>query len=54
MWKPKFGEDESPSMEAAIFQAIGAASVCWNPMDGTGVFDDASAKEIGLGLIEFI
>lgn len=29
-----------------VRQAIGAASVCWDPMDGSGVFMDARANQI--------
>lgn len=39
--------DGSLSLEDAVFQALGAASVCWDPMDGTGVFRSDIAKEIG-------
>jgi hypothetical protein len=34
-------------LDEAIGQAIGAASVCWDPMDGTGVFQESRARQIG-------
>lgn len=46
-WSPEDGADR----EAAIYQAIGAASTCWENMSGAGVFDDRRAKAIGEGLI---
>ncbi len=55
---------EDPSIEAAVFQAIGAASVAWieRPANGEGavpgeierVFDDVFAKDVGEKLIKFI
>lgn len=44
-------EDGSLSLESAVFQALGAASVCWESMAGTGVFDSDQAKEIGEALL---
>jgi hypothetical protein len=38
------GEDP---LSVLVFQALGAASVCWENMAGTGVFDDRQAKHIG-------
>lgn len=34
-------------IQAAIFQALGAASVCWESMEHAGIFDSTRAKEIG-------
>lgn len=45
-------EDGSLSPESAVFQAIGAASVCWESMTGAGLFDSGRAEEIGDALIE--
>lgn len=44
-------EDGTLPLETAVFQALGAASVCWDSMDGTGVFQSERAKEIGDALI---
>lgn len=44
-------EDGTISVEGAIFQALGAASMCWESMDGTGVFQSDRAKEIGDALV---
>jgi len=43
--------DGSLSAAGAVFQAIGAASMCWSKVP-TGVFDDERAKEIGLALLD--
>lgn len=40
-------------IESAVFEAIGAASVCWESMEGTGVFDSTRAKKIGDELVEY-
>jgi len=46
--------DDAKTSQEAVFQAIGAASVCWEHMDGTGVFDSDKAKEIGEELMEWM
>lgn len=38
----------------AIFTCLGAASVCWESMEGTGVFQDGRAKAIGDALTEYL
>lgn len=43
--------DGSLSIKSAVFQALGAASVCWDDMIGTGVFDSDRAKRIGDALV---
>lgn len=50
----KFEFDRADSVESAVFQALGAASVCWEDISGTGIFDSTRAKEIGEALLEFI
>lgn len=44
-------EDGAVSVESAVFQALGAASMCWSETP-TGVFDSTKAKEIGEALLE--
>lgn len=39
-------EDGSLGLESAVAQAVGAASVCWESMEGTGVFQEDRATEI--------
>lgn len=46
--------DGSLPLETAVFQALGAASVCWDSMDGTGVFQSDRAKEIGDTLVAYV
>lgn len=38
--------DDAKTIEELIFQALGAASVCWDSVP-SGVFDSTHAKEIG-------
>jgi hypothetical protein len=42
------------NLEEAVFQALGAASVCWESMEGTGVFQSDRAKQIGEELLGII
>lgn len=49
-----WGEGETPTLTAAVYQAVGAASVCWENMSGTGVFDDVRAREVAERLLRFI
>lgn len=39
--------DDADTLEAVVFQAIGAGSVCWESLEGTGVFQDGQAREVG-------
>lgn len=45
----EFDRVETPA--DAVFQAIGAASVCWEHLEGTGIFDSTRAKAIGDALL---
>ncbi len=45
--------DECEDINEIIFQAIGEASMCWDPIP-IGVFDSSKAKEIGDKLISKI
>jgi hypothetical protein len=47
-------EGESLTLKEAVFQALGAASTCWEPMDCTGEFQSQRAGDIGNKLLEFI
>lgn len=49
-----YEDDGSLSLESAVFQALGAASVCWESLEGTGIFDSDRAREIGERLLEVI
>lgn len=44
--------NECTSAEEAIFQALGAASVCWENIEQAGIFESTRAKLIGDELIE--
>jgi hypothetical protein len=45
---------EPLTLEAAVYQAIGAASVCWEHIGKAGTFNDDWAREIGEALLEFV
>ncbi len=38
--------------EEVVFQAIGAGSVCWETMEGTGIFNDGWAQALGAAACE--
>lgn len=40
-------------IETAVFEALGAASVCWGNLEGAGIFDSTRAKQIADELIEY-
>lgn len=44
--------DGSISVEAMVFQALGAASVCWEHPEAAGVFDSTRARQIGDALVD--
>lgn len=44
--------DAMPTVRSLVFQALGAASMCWENIEGAGVFRSERAAEIGEGLIE--
>lgn len=46
-----FDRREGFSLQAAVGQAVGAASMCWENVSGAGVFDDRLAKEISEALL---
>lgn len=50
----RFNWDEDTSIEQAVFEALGAVSVCWENIAEAGVFQSGSAIEIGHELTDFI
>lgn len=46
----KFDFSDIP-LEEAVFQALGAASACWDNLEGAGVFESDRAKAIGDALM---
>lgn len=54
---PKFvfthDQDGSLSLESAILQALGFASICWKPLP-TGVFQTEAVQRCSDALIDFI
>lgn len=46
--------EEPLNLRRAVQEVVGRASVCWEPMDGTGVFDSTTAIEISDKLIRWI
>jgi hypothetical protein len=51
---PQYGIVSDHDMSEAVHQALGVASVCWESMERTGVFDDATAKQVGAELLGVI
>lgn len=49
----QYGEDRMPTIESAVFQALGAASMAWEQAPA-GVFDDTRARQIGKRLLQEI
>lgn len=43
--------DGSVSLESAVFQALGAASVCWDDLEEAGLFHSNEAEKIGEALL---
>ena len=46
--------DSPDPLRGAILVALGAASVSWEPMDGTGVFQDRRVAQIADDLVEYL
>lgn len=46
--------DAAEDIKAAVYQAIGVGSVCWEDLSGAGVFNDQLAREVGEELLERI
>lgn len=42
---------ETETVEEAIFQALGAASMCWEHIEKAGIFESTRAKAIGDDLV---
>jgi predicted P-loop ATPase len=42
------------SLESLVGQAVGAGSVCWENMSGTGVFQDQHAQQVVKDAVEWI
>lgn len=47
-------EDGKVRLRSAVFQALGRASVCWESMAGTGIFQEQDATEVAEVLLELI
>lgn len=48
------GPSASEQLATKVYESIGAATTCWENLEGTGVFDDARAKKIGDELLAYI
>jgi hypothetical protein len=47
-------DDHPATLDGVIYEALGAASVCWEDMTGTGEFQERRAREIGEAVLEYI
>lgn len=54
--KPQFPDMEfsGKDLETCVYEALGAASGCWESMEGTGVFQSERCKDIGDQLMKRI
>lgn len=51
IWQPQLQMIlEMEDDEAAVYSAIGAATSCWDNLEGAGVFQSERAKAIGIAL----
>lgn len=41
-------------LDQAVHMAVGAASVCWESMTGTGTFQDDRARNVAAALIAYV
>jgi hypothetical protein len=46
--------DGATNDREAVFQAVGAASACWDNLEGAGVFESEKAKDIGEELMGWV
>lgn len=46
--------DNCESLKEAVYQAVGAASVCWDDMEHAGVFQEQQATEVAEDLLSWI
>lgn len=58
-WRPDFGVDGPPELaqdriRSAIFQAVGASSMCWEGIERAGVFKNDMASWVAEGLLEYL
>jgi hypothetical protein len=47
-------ESDAEYQRRCVFEAIGAGSVCWESMEGTGIFQDDRAVAVGNALCEVL
>lgn len=50
----RFDWNENTTVDQAVFEALGAVSVCWENIEDAGVFQSGAAIEIGHELTDFI
>lgn len=53
-WEPQFSDEDTDVLSIAIRQAVGAASACWQNLEGAGVFDDQKALWVASGFQRWI
>lgn len=52
--RPVPHRDYPTRLEQAVFMALGTASVAWEDMSGTGVFNETLARQAGEDLVAWI
>lgn len=53
-WEPQFIEGDTDELAIAVYQAVGAASTCWDNLEGAGIFNDRKAVWVAAGLLRWI
>ena len=53
-WVPDLADHDPDRIKTAVFQALGAASTCWENLSAAGEFQSEAAIRVGHGLMEFL
>ncbi len=54
MWEPMQTNEEAVTPEEAIGQALGSASMCWDPKPSSQVFDSQKCEDVLDGLMHYL
>ncbi|QWY79710.1 hypothetical protein PP637_gp82 [Arthrobacter phage Persistence] len=53
-WRVSVGQDEMPTIDTIVSQALGSASMCWDNISAAGAFDSEEAAHIAQGATDAI
>ena len=54
LWQPSFAPDEKPNLASAVYQAVGAGSMCWENVRDAGRYQSEQAAWVGTGLLAWL